>query len=247
MPELKKPNLPIGYWIKKDDEALTTRINEAQEANGLSRNLLQEVAVATREQLADTLHPFAAPDALGTLLNTGRRRSERTSPMREVPKYSLMEFERRWLVDRETVGILHSDRSALITDKYFPESRLRLRRVERSSGEVRYKLCKKYGKRSTSAEPIVNVYLSESEFHLLNGLPGVVVSKRRFYVAGGALDVYLPPHEDLAIFEREFPSESVAERYDPPSFVSEEVTNDPLCSGAGIALDWDNDARRRFR
>lgn len=80
MPELKKPNLPIGYWLKKADEALTTRINEAQQANGLTRtdwqvlNLLHEVAMATREQLADTLQPFVDADALGTLIERLVRR-----------------------------------------------------------------------------------------------------------------------------------------------------------------------------
>jgi len=65
MTEAKKSHLPIGYWLKKADEVLTTRINEAQRANGLSRaewqilNVLSEIKVATREQLASPMRPFA--------------------------------------------------------------------------------------------------------------------------------------------------------------------------------------------
>lgn len=71
MNEPTQPHLPIGYWLKKADEVLTTRINEAQQANGLSRtewqllNVLHEVRLATREQLAAPLRPFADAAALG--------------------------------------------------------------------------------------------------------------------------------------------------------------------------------------
>jgi hypothetical protein len=70
MPEEKKPHLPIGYWIKKADEALTTRINAAQQANGLSRtdwqilNTLHEGVATTHKALATLLRPFVGPDAL---------------------------------------------------------------------------------------------------------------------------------------------------------------------------------------
>lgn len=63
-------NLPIGYWLKKVDELLTARINEAQEANGLSRtewqilNFLFENSVATNTQITAILHPFADADAV---------------------------------------------------------------------------------------------------------------------------------------------------------------------------------------
>ena len=72
---------PIGYWIKKADEALTSRIGEAQKANGLSRtewqviNSLNKVHVATEEQLGETLHAFADAallrDIIGSLVERG--------------------------------------------------------------------------------------------------------------------------------------------------------------------------------
>lgn len=72
----KTPNLPIGYWLKRADAAITARIDEAQGANGLSRiewqvlNVLHEVGTATPEQLADSLGVFAD---MGSLGDTARR------------------------------------------------------------------------------------------------------------------------------------------------------------------------------
>lgn len=66
----KQPHLPIGYWLKKADEALTSRINNVQETNGLSRtewqilNTLHEVTTATGEQLALPLQPFTDASSL---------------------------------------------------------------------------------------------------------------------------------------------------------------------------------------
>ncbi|HEX6970646.1 MAG TPA: MarR family transcriptional regulator [Limnochordia bacterium] len=68
----KRPNLPIGYWLKKADEALTTQINLAQQGNGLNRtewqvlNLLHETSASTRAQIVEILRPFADADALQT-------------------------------------------------------------------------------------------------------------------------------------------------------------------------------------
>ena len=58
-----------------------------------------------------------------------------------------------------------------------------------------------------------------------------VVRKRRYAVAGGALDLF-PGQDQFAVFEMEFESESEAQAYSPPGFVREEVTNDPAYSGA---------------
>lgn len=70
MAERQQPQLPIGYWIKRADEALTARIDEAQAANGLSRtgwqilNALHEAGSMTHEQLAELLRPFAGTESL---------------------------------------------------------------------------------------------------------------------------------------------------------------------------------------
>jgi DNA-binding MarR family transcriptional regulator len=64
MNETKQLSLPIGYWLKRADEVLTTHIDDAQRINGLSRidwqllNTLRERGPASREQVAESLRPF---------------------------------------------------------------------------------------------------------------------------------------------------------------------------------------------
>lgn len=71
MSEQKRPHLPIGYWLKKADELLTARINEAQQANGLTRtewqvlNTLLETEAASRSEIVEILSPFGDAETIG--------------------------------------------------------------------------------------------------------------------------------------------------------------------------------------
>jgi len=151
------------------------------------------------------------------------------------PKYSLPEVERRWLVAPSHLSMLEGQSYREVEDLYVAQTRLRLRRVSGTNGEVVYKFCKKYGKASSSlVNSITNLYLSESEYLVLAALKGNAVCKRRYSLAGGAIDVYAG-EPVVAVFEVEFGSEQEAEQYVPPSFVGEEVTSNELYSGAALA------------
>lgn len=151
-------------------------------------------------------------------------------------KYSLPEIERRWLVeiDLEMAKSLYGVPFTRIEDIYFPETRLRLRKMTASDGAVQYKLCKKYGKQTPLSEPITNLYLSEGEYALLAALPGKRIQKRRYKIEGGSLDVFELPADAPAIFEKEFPSEAEASAYTPPVFVGKEVTADSAYTCASL-------------
>ena len=155
--------------------------------------------------------------------------------MSDAPKYSAIEIERRWLVDLAAVGDLSLAAFREIEDLYVAGSRLRLRKVSDPKGGVIFKFGKKYGKRTAASEAVTNLYLSEAEHHQLAGLPGVVTLKRRYAVAGGALDVYRQPRAGLAIFEVEFDDEASAQAYRPPHFVTREVTSEAEFSGFAVA------------
>jgi CYTH domain-containing protein len=154
--------------------------------------------------------------------------------MSATPKYAIAEIERRWLVELQAVGPLEDVPFRDIQDLYFPGTALRLRKVENPSGETVYKFCKKYGKASALSEPTTNLYLSEAEYRVLAQIAGWMACKRRYGIAGGALDLYA--HSEFAVFEVEFQSEAEAEQYAPPSFVREEVTNNTFYSWAELAL-----------
>lgn len=169
-------------------------------------------------------HAPALQQLLHTYLGT-------LSPPQNHPKYSMLEIERRWRVDLKRVN-LEGVAYRTLTDLYIQGTRLRLRKEEGSKSV--YKLCKKYGKVSEQSEPITNFYLSEPEYRLLARLPGNWVSKQRYRLEGGSLDVY-PNAQRLAFFEKEFTSEEAAKAYIPPAFVGEEVTGEAEQTGAAIA------------
>ena len=151
-----------------------------------------------------------------------------------TPKYAQAEIERRWLADLSAAGPLDGLPCRTIEDLYIAGTRLRLRRMEDDAGAAVFKFCRKYGGDGFS-EPIANLYLAEAEHRVLSGLPGHCVRKRRYAIAGGALDVYggVPP---LAIFEIEFATVAEAAGYRPPAFARAEVTRDPAYSGVALAV-----------
>jgi CYTH domain-containing protein len=155
--------------------------------------------------------------------------------MSELPKYALLEIERRWLVDLAKVDLSGAP-GRDIEDLYIAGSRLRLRKIS-GAEETAFKLSKKYGKCTPLAEPITNLYLTEREYGLLSSLPGTRTRKRRYTLAGGSLDVYVAPRAGLAVFEVEFESERAASDFVPPAFVTREITNEPGPSGIGLSVD----------
>lgn len=70
-----KKQLPIGYWLRRADELLTRRIDEAQRANGLTRlawqalNVIRERRTAGRDEIAGTLESFAEASTLDGVLD----------------------------------------------------------------------------------------------------------------------------------------------------------------------------------
>jgi CYTH domain-containing protein len=152
-----------------------------------------------------------------------------------LPRYSILEVERRWLVDPTVVGELANAPYRLFEDLYVDGSRLRLRKITEPNGNALYKFGRKYGKRSPLSEPITTLYLTEEEYRRLACLPGITASKHRYAIAGGSLDVYQRPRYGLMIFELEFKDEATAERYQPPHFVTREITGDSTFSGFSLA------------
>ena len=79
---MTNPTKPIGYWLRRADELLTARTDEAQRANGLDRLAWQVINVvreggasgATRARITEALHPFANFPTIDTVLNDLARR-----------------------------------------------------------------------------------------------------------------------------------------------------------------------------
>jgi hypothetical protein len=102
-------------------------------------------------------------------------------------KYARFELERRFLCSRLPEAV--SDENGWdVVDRYLPDTRLRLRRMEPlRGGETIYKL----GKKEVSAPPdfsrmtITTIYLSPSEYEQLAALPANMLHKRRYRIEEG--------------------------------------------------------------
>src|SRR5574339_653291 len=108
--------------------------------------------------------------------------SEKMS-VRRIGKYACLEIERRYLLKAVPGDWPAKVDGWLITDRYFPNTRLRLRKMKSLSGDKHiYKLTQKYRSEDQSADEttITNMYLTEAEYNLLAALEGRIIEKKRF-------------------------------------------------------------------
>lgn len=158
----------------------------------------------------------------------------------DIPKYALLELERRFLVRAELLPDLKSLPCKVIEDRYLAAGRIRLRKITPcDGGVVVYKLCKKYGMTGTCAEPITNIYLTEAEFESFRSLPGRDLVKRRYrYDYLGvhfSIDEHTGEHAGLYLCECEAASMEALMAVVFPDFAVEEVTGREGYQGANLA------------
>lgn len=161
----------------------------------------------------------------------------------ELPRYSKLELERRWLVDASRLPDLTGRPFRRIEDLYLDGGRLRLRAITYQPGGRRVlKLGKKYERTHPAGGPITTLYLSEEEYALLAGLPGAPLAKRRYAVEGVSVDFFEDVLAGLVLAEVEADDPAALAAIRPPSWAAQEVTEDPffaggrLCRTSGEAL-----------
>ena len=145
------------------------------------------------------------------------------------PKYTRLEFERRWLVDTAASPALTGLDVILTEDRYIEGTRLRLRRMTRG-GRTVFKLTRKYVTARPEARPIVTAYLTEREHAVFAALPARVMTKRRFNLAIAgrcwSLDVFEGQLAGLELVEAEAADEVALAALVPPTWAGKEVTHD---------------------
>lgn len=158
----------------------------------------------------------------------------------ELPKYALNEHERRWLMDRDVLKVIENTKHHCIVDHYLTGSRLRLRSMRASdTGEVTYKLTKKYGLGDDYSEPITTIYLAQAEYEIFAELPHRVLTKQRYKLAEKGvvytIDVFNEPHQGLILAEIECASQEALLKVPAPSFAVKEVTAAERYRGCALA------------
>jgi CYTH domain-containing protein len=184
--------------------------------------------------------------------NTWQRHNDvkESEPMasQRIGKYACLEVECRYLLDKVPDNLLDSPKGWLITDRYFPNTRLRLRHMQSLSGDQNiYKLTQKYRSEAQSAyeTTITNVYLVEAEYSFLAALEGNVLKKTRYpYTVQNhsfSIDVFEDRHQGLILAEVELGKKEAADKFVLPSFVLKDVTNDLFFTGGNLVAMTDEE------
>lgn len=158
-----------------------------------------------------------------------------------MPKYALLERERRFLVVNPTAELIAGAHVA-IDDRYLVGTRLRLRTMRQiggGGGDTIYKLCKKYGG-GPVGEPIVNIYLTPGEHACFAGMPGHGITKRRYHRewqgVRHAIDVFDGHLSGLVVSEVEAADTPALAAIALPPWATVEVTDDPFFQGGNLAV-----------
>lgn len=168
-----------------------------------------------------------------------------------IGKYACLEVESRYLLSGIPDGLLDGPGGWQITDRYFPNTHLRLRHMQSLSGEEQiYKLTQKFRSETQNAyeATITNMYLSQTEYDYFEGLKAGILRKKRypFSMSGFPLsiDVFEGRHQGLILAEKEAENESEIHALSLPAFFLGDVTNDPFFTGGKLASMSDEEFRQ---
>jgi CYTH domain-containing protein len=168
-----------------------------------------------------------------------------------IGKYACLEVECRYLLNKIPECLLGNPKGWLITDRYFPNTRLRLRHMKSVSGnEHIYKLTQKYRSEGQSAyeTTITNIYLTPAEYNHLAALDATILKKTRYpytmLSSSLSIDVYEGRHQGLILAEMEFEKKAEADEFVLPSFVLKDVTEDPFFTGGNLVTMTEEEFRQ---
>ena len=159
--------------------------------------------------------------------------------MSTAHKYARIESERRFLLQALPLN-LNTREGSRIIDRYWPETRMRLRLIESLDGQVlARKLTQKYVEPGQPPEEttITNQYLTAAEYKLFAQLPGNELVKRRYkYLhegSGYSIDQFEDELKGLLLAEIEA-GQGVLPAGASPDFAVCEVTAEPAFTGGAL-------------
>lgn len=168
-----------------------------------------------------------------------------------IGKYACLEVEYRYLLNKVPEDLLDNPQGWLITDRYFPNTRLRLRQMKSlSRNEDIYKLTQKYRSETQNAyeTTITNIYLTEAEYNLLESLAAKILKKTRYpYTTQNyslSIDVFEGRHQGLILAEMQLEKKAEAGAFVLPSFVLKDVTDDPFFTGGNLVTMTDEEFKQ---
>ena len=168
-----------------------------------------------------------------------------------IGKYACLEVECRYLLNKIPDDLLDNPQGWLITDRYFPHTRLRLRHMQSLSGDEHiYKLTQKYRSETQNAyeTTITNVYLAQAEYNHFEALEAKILKKKRYPYSlpnfSLSIDVFEGRQQGLILAEMELEKRAGANELVLPSFVLKDVTEDPFFTGGRLVAMTDEEFRQ---
>ncbi len=168
-----------------------------------------------------------------------------------IGKYACLEVECRYLLKTIPDALPGDTKGWRITDRYLPDTRLRLRHMQSLSGDGNvYKLTQKYRTEDQNAyeATITNVYLTEAEYKRFEALDARILKKKRYpYTLQSyslSIDVFEGRHQGLILAEMEVEKKAVVDELALPSFVLRDVTEDPFFTGGNLVTMTDKEFRQ---
>lgn len=168
-----------------------------------------------------------------------------------IGKYACLEVEHRYLLNKVPEDLLDHANNWLITDRYFSNTRLRLRHMNSvSKNQDIYKLTQKYRTETQDAyeTTITNIYLTEAEYKLLESLEAKILQKKRYpYTVQNfslSIDVFAGRHQGLILAEMELENKAEANVLVLPSFVLKDVTGDTFFTGGSLVTMTEEEFRQ---
>ena len=169
---------------------------------------------------------------------------------KRIGKYACLEMERRYLLKTVPEDLPSGNAVWQITDRYFPDTRLRLRLMNAIDHDEKiYKLTQKYRAENQGASQttITNIYLSESEYHCFEPLEARILIKMRYpYKLKNhiiSIDVFEGRHQGLVLAEMEFESQAELDELDL-SIGFRDVTEDLFFTGGNLAAMTDEEFKK---
>ena len=173
----------------------------------------------------------------------------------QAGKYARFEFERRFLASRLPEEGIAEDRGWRISDRYIPNTHLRLRRMEPlQGGAIIFKLGQKQvpWPPDFSRMTITNIYLSPGEYAVLAELEALEVHKLRHSIEHNdrifRVDVFDAHLAGLVLAEVGFETpDEMDQPLDLPPWVIREVSDDIRFTGGALASLTVSQARELIR
>jgi CYTH domain-containing protein len=169
-------------------------------------------------------------------------------------KYSLLERERRYLLQDLPDGLSRADFHLQITDNYITGTRLRLRRVRNpQTNKWTVKFTQKFAPdpADLSRTLITNTYLNAREAEILSVFDANEIRKNRYAFEWGgrrfSVDMFLGDLFGLVLAEVGFETDEELDNFPKPPFAIAEVTNHSMFTGGSLCHLTFEDIREEIK